>query len=248
MLPSPRDIKFGKSARHWLYHACLEHPRLRSVYLAARPRVRMHAPRSTTRLVLEGYPRSANTYALAAFQVANGASSEVSSHLHSARSLLWAVQHNIPAVALLRDPLNAIASQLCRYPTLSPRLAVREYVRFHATLLPVVDQLVVAPFEVVTRNFGAVIAEVNRRWGCGFVEYAFSQDNETRARALVEGWEREDNGGRSIREHTVARPSRERTDVAESLKPTIRATLEFPLAELLYHTFHNRAPRYWDRR
>jgi len=92
-----------------------------------------------TEIVIEGFPRSANTYALAAFTCANGPRTVVASHLHAASSVAQGVRRGLPVIVVLRDPLDACASLLQRQPVQASS-ALGAYVRFHERVRPLVER------------------------------------------------------------------------------------------------------------
>src|SRR6185503_18662977 len=87
--------------------------------------------RRDTGIVIEGFLRSGNTFAVAAFRVANGADVHVGRHLHGAPHVLRAVRYGLPTLVLIRRPADAVASYLVRRPTLTPEDALLEYLDFY---------------------------------------------------------------------------------------------------------------------
>ena len=80
-----------------------------------------------------------------------------------------AVRLGLPTLVLIRRPTDAVTSYLVRRPTLTPDDALLEYLDFYRTAWPARDGFVVAPFEPVVSDFGAVIDRVNERFGTSFV-------------------------------------------------------------------------------
>ena len=80
----------------------------------ARADKRSTLARRDSALVIEGFPRSGNTFSVAAFQIANGPQPHLGRHLHGAPHLLRAKRLGIPAVALVRAPEDAVPSYLVR--------------------------------------------------------------------------------------------------------------------------------------
>ncbi|HUC37230.1 MAG TPA: hypothetical protein VMR97_08915 [Acidimicrobiales bacterium] len=165
---------------------------------------------SETELVIEGFPRSANTYAFTAFWVSNGRDFPVAKPNHSARNVLVGVRRAVPVILLVRRPLDSVASQLIYRPALTARSVLSAYIRFHERVLPVVDRVVLAPFDSVVEDFGAVVREVNDRFGTSFVAYEPTAENEDRVRFEIDTWDFVESGMVEIREATVSRPSKER--------------------------------------
>jgi hypothetical protein len=193
---------------NWL---CSHGPTSR-LYAAAQAKIRSSRVTDRTQLVIEGFPRSANTYALAAFTCANGPEVVVASHLHAASSVAEGVRRGLPVIVVLRDPLDACVSLLQRQPV-RPSSALRAYVRFHERIRPLVPDLVVSDFPVTTRAFGTTLAAVNLRFGSTFTPYEHTPENEARCRDFVIEADRRDQG--EVRESTVALPRASREEGRE---------------------------------
>jgi hypothetical protein len=137
-------------------------------------------------IVIEGYPRSANTYAYAAMRVSQGRQVRIAHHLHQAAQVSWAARHGIPVMLLIRAPEDAVLSYVVREGFLTTRRALIDYVRFYERCWPYADAVVIAPFEEVTRDFGALVDEVNRRWGTSFAPFKGSADEQRAVEELIE--------------------------------------------------------------
>ena len=159
-----------------------------------------------TRIVIEGYPRCGNTFATVAFQLAQGVPVEAAHHLHAEAQIVAAAESGIPAVLLIRDPEDAVVSNARSfgYPL---RTALRDYVVFYRRVLPYRDRVVVADFEDVTRDFGAVVDAVNARFGTAFARFDHTDAEVQRCFDVIDEFYR-----RTAPEpnRTVARPSRQR--------------------------------------
>jgi hypothetical protein len=131
---------------------------------------------SDTELVIEGYFRSANTFAVHAFQLSQEKPVRLAHHLHAPAQLITAARRGIPTLLLLRNPDGAILSELL-YDNVALPDALDAYTRFYTCLLPYLESFVVGEFEQVTHDFGAVIRRVNARFGTNFIE--FNHTDET---------------------------------------------------------------------
>jgi hypothetical protein len=162
-------------ARHLLRTRLCEYPRL-YLPLARRrypgPSPAVIGPR--TELVIDGYTRSASTFAVYALQLAQPAPVRLAHHLHAPAQLVEAARRGLPALLLIREPRDAILSQLVQEPNVAMADALTAYARFHRRLLPYRDRLEVADFEQVTNDFGSVIARLNQHFGTAFTEFEHS--------------------------------------------------------------------------
>jgi hypothetical protein len=218
--------------------------------MVVRPGKRATLARKDTSIVIDGFLRSGNTFSVAAFAISNGRDLHIGRHLHGAPHLLRAVRLGLPTVALIREPGDAVASYLVRRPTLNPDDALLEYLDFYRTAWRARDGFVVGLFDQVVSDFGAIVSEVNRRFGTSFVPYEPSPENQSAAFALVEEMNRLECRGEVVESH-VGRPSAQR----DRRKIEVRAQMEQPRtrallrqAEDLYRRYVALAPTIDDPR
>jgi hypothetical protein len=199
--------------------------------MLVRPEKRQTLAARHTAIVIDGFLRSGNTYSVAAFQVANGQELHIGRHLHGGAHILRAVRLRLPTVVLIRRPADAVSSYLVRRPTLTPDDALREYLDFYRTAWPARDGFVVAPFDLVVSDFGAVIDRVNKRFGTSFARFEPDPESERAAVELVEEMNRLECRGEVVETH-VGRPSTEREQHKEAVRrrmerrPRTRALLD----------------------
>lgn len=122
-----------------------------------------------TELVIEGYPRSANGFAVEAFLAAQPRQVRLAHHLHVPAQVIRAAAYGVPMLVLLREPEAAVRSFLVRYPHVAPAEALRSYLSFYRTVRRRREAVVLATFEAVVADYGRVIGAVNARFGTDFV-------------------------------------------------------------------------------
>jgi hypothetical protein len=178
-----------------------------------------------TDLVVEGYPRSANNFALAALQSAQPEPARIAHHTHAPATVVAGVRWGIPVLLLVRDPEDAVLEFVIRRPALSVGRALRGFIRFYEPLLPYRDRVVVGSFEEVTTDFGSVIRRLNHRFGTEFREFEHTPENVEACFAAIERHYRTQYGD-DLMEQVVARPSAVRDLETAALRPTYRALPE----------------------
>jgi hypothetical protein len=135
----------------------------------------------STELVIEGFPRSANSTTAHGFMALQDRPVALAHHKHHVAQILRAVRWHIPAIVLVRDPADTIVSLLAlaeegrvrtgqtgRGNALTFSDAAWAWLCFYRAVLPIRDKVVVARFADVTRDLAGVIAEVNMRHGTAF--------------------------------------------------------------------------------
>jgi hypothetical protein len=176
----------------------------------------------STDIVIEGYPRSANTFAVAAFLLTQQRQVKVAHHIHGPAQIIWAARHDIPTLVLIREPSDSVLSLIVRQTAVSLEQAFRNYIRFYERVLPYSDSYVIADFDETTSDYGGVIGRVNSRFGTSFTKFEHTDKNVQRCYQLIEEMDRRDTGHEDTTMTTVARPSSRR----EKLKVSLSEELE----------------------
>lgn len=140
--------------------------------------------RDDTELVIEGYPRSANSTTAYGFLARQTRPISLAHHKHHAAQLLFAAKRGIPAVILIRQPEQAIISHLAlgledqqrnlgrKRGTLTFQDALGGWLVFYRAVEHCTDAFVIAPFEEVTQDIGGMIRKINRKFGTNFSDEA----------------------------------------------------------------------------
>ncbi len=196
-----------------------EHPALFSALYRLKPEHAVVQP--TTQLVIEGFPRSANTFSVWAFKQAQHEEVNVAHHLHAPAQVIRAAQWRIPALVLLREPRDAVTSWLMRDPQPVDQ-ALKLYVSFYRTAVKYRDSYVLGLFEEVTENYGPVIERINDKFGTRFSPFCHTEENVERVYSRIEELHKARNGGK-VMETRVARPSSAKAEMRHKIGPELEA-------------------------
>ena len=222
-----------------------EHPRM---YLpVAQRRYPGPSPRvldAGTEAVIDGYTRSASTFAVYAFQIPQPEPVRLAHHLHAAAQLMEAARRALPTVVVVREPRGAVLSQVVREPGVDLLDALWAYSRFHESLEPWRDGFVVADFDEVTADFGAVVTRMNGRFGTSFAAFDGSEEQLAWCRRLVGlrdtlspvllGYESGEVTAAEVRAHVLALPEtaeREVTWMPSPVRDRAKAALDTAWSE-----------------
>ncbi|OWY58780.1 hypothetical protein B7486_78135, partial [cyanobacterium TDX16] len=113
----------------------------------------------------------------------------------------------LPTLLCVREPLGTTTSLVIAAPHVPIDRALREYVHHHRQLVPLLDACLVADFEQITSDMGAVTVAVNERFGTAFVPFEHTPAHEASVFEAIDRHHHEVHGGT---EHVVARPSAQR--------------------------------------
>src|SRR5262245_18296418 len=193
-------------------------------------------------LLIESFPRSASSFALAAFNLAQEpARFKVAHHTHAPGHVIAAIRLGVPALVLVRDPEDAMVSSQIRHPGRTYTGVLPGYVDFHEPLLPYRGDLAVGTFaEVVDGGVGRITRRLNARFGTAFAEFEPTEENVSRClREIDEDWRKRRGGGDHL-ERIVPRPSAMRDDLKSEIRERYRREAPVRLrerAERLYEKF-----------
>lgn len=164
-----------------LYFALTQHSHLH----------RFHRVYRKTDIVIEGFPRSANTFAVLAFQEVQKKSFKIAHHLHVPAQYIYSIRLNIPTIILVRNPIDAVISLVIRSPYIDMKNAFKDYIAYYCTLLSYDENYVVAPFEDVINNYHKIICLVNKKCNVNFELYFNDYDKDHKILTAIKKKEKE---------------------------------------------------------
>jgi len=171
---------------------------------------------SQTDIVIEGFPRSANTFAFLAFKLAQTKTFNIAHHKHAIAQFLIAKKYNIPSILLIRCPEEAVISFVIREPCITLERALKYWINFHKKLLRYQDFFIVADFKETTTDFGQVITKVNQYFHTQFDTFEHINRNVNQCFANMESFQRKINNNQ-LNEYGIPRPSLERQEKKKEL-------------------------------
>lgn len=164
-----RTIKnFIYKIKYQLHAFIAKRPWLLITFYRYRRKYKMLVVNNNTDIVIEGFPRSANTFAVLAFQSAQVENTVVAHHLHAEAQFILAKKYNVPAIALLREPIEAISSLINRDKHIDIVQGIQRYIDFYRLVLQMKDNIVIANFTTVVTDFSQVITLCNYKFNCNF--------------------------------------------------------------------------------
>jgi len=178
-----------------------------------------------TQLVIEGFPRSGNSFARRAFVLAQKESSgrtRIAHNMHVPAQVVRAARWQIPTLVVIRRPRDAVLSFAVWGP-ISLDQALRYYISFYETVEKYHDAYVLGLFEEITEDFGQVIKRINDRFGTTFSLFRHDEENVSKVFADMDTYARK-RFGETLWESKVHRPSA----VKRRMKHEIEDDLENP--------------------
>jgi hypothetical protein len=176
---------------------------------------------SRTQIVIDAYPRSANSFATVAFQCCQTKPTFVAHHYHAAATIIYGAQHSIPSLTFVRHPDDACLSNALFQRTKQLRRVFQEYVNFYKPILPYRSKIVVAKFETVVKNYGVVIATVNDVYKTDFTLFDHTAENVSRVESILVSRTTRRFGAEAFSKGHGETPTQEKDKLKEELTPLL---------------------------
>lgn len=143
-------------------------------------------------LVIDGFPRTASSFAVRAFHQANGTSDyKIATHIHSPAQILLGERLRIPMILTIRNPRDAVVAWMTyadhfhrldsngsvRYRRLWLQAQTWRFAKFYEATNRIPHAYVLSDFDKTTTEFSAVMAQLNDKFGCHFELFDHSAAN-----------------------------------------------------------------------
>ena len=139
-----------------------------------------------TDIVIEGFPRSGNSFCNRAFGFANP-NAVIATHVHSSAHVIYASKLRVPILVTVRNPEDCIASLFALRCSIGPSATyidknelndeIKRYINFHKRINKVSSEIFITQFENVTSDFGKVIDELNSVYKTEFLRFNHTPDS-----------------------------------------------------------------------
>ncbi|WP_454061660.1 hypothetical protein [Candidatus Nitrospira salsa] len=228
-------------ARYWLG----AYPSIILPLLSLKEKNRQRLVRADSHIVIEGFPRSGNTFAVAAFAISQPHPLHIATHLHLSGQVIKAAQLKVPTLLLIRNPKDAVSSLVIRDPHISILHGLKYYIKFHLALLPFRNSFLTVTFEEATTDFGQVVSRLNEKFDTLFIPFDHRDENVRKVFDDLDSRDQRDTGKKHVTETHVARPSEEREnkkkEIVEQLNNEVVGRW-LTKAERLYWEFLDTSP------
>ncbi|MCK4806024.1 MAG: hypothetical protein KAT09_00185 [Candidatus Aegiribacteria sp.] len=182
-----------------------------------------------TELVIEGFPRSGNSFAVTAMRLSQERSLIIAHHFHVPAQIIYACRHGIPVLVIIRKASDAIISQKIRTSSGNLEQALMDWISFYECIMPYRDRFVLAGFEDITEDFGVVIDRINTKFGTCFSCFIHSKENCEEVFRRIETWSVHIHG--KVEEFSIERPSSARQALKRELVRELESEKYSPLLE-----------------
>jgi hypothetical protein len=174
---------------------------------------------SDTEIVIEGFGRSASSYAVVCLELAQERPVRSAHHTHASAQVVKAARLGLPTIVIVKKPDDVAISHMVRHPGLSARTILDAWIRFHRGVAEVAGDVVVISVEELDRDYGGAIERLNAKFGTTFTPPPKTPEFDKRVQE--EMWQRHVDQGRPSLH--FGRPTVERQAAKEALRHTLEA-------------------------
>ncbi len=184
-------------------------------------------------LVLDGYQRSANSFS---YNLVHRFFPDlrIVHHTHSVATLKAALLFKIPSIILIRDPIDAIVSDLIMYQRPDVGYSVESYIVYYEFVKQHIEQFELLTFDAVTHHPAILLERVAALAGVPPVDLSVI-DMQQEVEAVFDTLKKHTQDvakGETFRRIPI--PDEHRTEMKESLKKTLSESPRMPAAADLY--------------
>lgn len=190
-----------------------------------------------TDVCIEGYPRMANTFFVVGVRKTIKRNILIAHHLHVPAQIIKAVKNDIPAILLIRSPIEAISSHILRNSRLSYRDAIEWYISFYKPLIPLIDKILVIDFTSIVNEPQNLIEKAIKF--CGYNQSPIIDIEKEEIYEEIERLDKIDSKKVEADFLTISRPQKERGNLKNQVQKKIRNEYSISLnkAEQVYKEF-----------
>jgi hypothetical protein len=134
-----------------------------------------------TEILVDGFPRSANSFSVDALRASQPSPLNIAHHLHVPAHIIRGCTLDTPTVLLIRDPVDTVISLKALYVEgnvvdgknyrksgVSFYTLIKSWCDFYNTIGDHKDNFVVGTFEQITNNFSSIIRRTNEKFNTCF--------------------------------------------------------------------------------
>lgn len=187
-----------------------------------------------TQICIEGFPRSANSFMTLFFSHWNP-DVKTAHHAHLPVQIRIAARRKIPAIVVIRPPLDAIVSLLVREKNLYPWVAIKTYILFYKMIEQYRSYFILADFETCITRPDRIVDLANKKFNTSFNNGILNEELNVSLFANIDYVNKLNSGD----ETTTSRPS----GLKENLKDELRAQISrHRLYETALRTYQSLLP------
>ena len=190
---------------------------------------------SDAEICIEGFPRSGNSFFVAAFQRWNPRVI-IAHHSHLASNAKFSIRAEKPTVILIRNPTDAIASAIAwdgLGKRISPTVGIISYLSFYRSLDKYREKLLFIDFQDAINDPGECVERINQKFNSRFLAHELTEsENEQIKCLLISQDEREQ---RSELNSTL--PNEKKANLKNMFASQIQSNLLFHRVRHLYEQF-----------
>lgn len=185
-----------------------------------------------TDLVIEAFPRCANTFFTMAIYLSQKKKINLANHYHSTAQILLALKYNKPIVTIIREPIPAISSLIIRHPKISQVQALKSYIQFYECILKNKHKILIVNFDDATKNLNVCINRINNKFRMNLQQTVNEQFEDDVFDAIK--CRNKSFNNNQLNESTIAIPNKKREKIVFKFDDNIKTSNLLKCAESIF--------------
>ncbi len=190
-----------------------------------------------TDLTIDGFQRSANTFAYVGFSILNN-HTRVAHHAHTSSQIIYSVNNDIPVLLLIRNPIDSIVSFYIFLNGEVPfKVIINSWKHFYLPLIKFKDKIFVSDFNDTINDFEDTIKKINSFYNLNFKTNYYEKDLEKEIFKKIE--QSHKNHFDNSSKNKIAIPYNDRLRSKSVLKQVVKKDFKKEIEEckLIYDKF-----------
>lgn len=164
-----------------------------------------------TDIVIEGFPRCANTFFVIAFKELSVSKLNIAHHVHLTCQIKAALKHKIPIIILIRHPIDCVLSLKIRDPRIGVNIALFWYYIFYKYVHVNRSNIYIKEFNSFTNDHSSIKIEILK----------FKDVNSLDASNIfnkIENFNKTNVHKNKNKSHTISKPNLEKEKIKDDLR------------------------------
>ena len=194
-------------------------------------------------LLIEGFPRSANTYLLHGIKILSKKNLNIASHLHNFSHVRESLKMDIKTIIIYREPADCIASYIIKFnikPTYwNIKILAKAYIKFYKEILAFkgLSNLMFISFEEITKNPEKCFIKIEKFLSTIFYKYDDTIDQKIKKKVIQKKLSA--NSNPSNFENEIALPNDSKKKIKYKIQKLIIKNKSYIRASKLYKLIKN---------
>jgi hypothetical protein len=190
-----------------------------------------------TDVVIEGFFRCGNSFAVRAFICAQDAPVRVANRTHAPATVIVAARRRLPILILIRNPVDTVTSLMLKKPFGTVPQYFNYYTNYYRSIESYRQDFLLADFAEITEDYGSIVQRLNKRFNTAFVPFKHTEENVREVFSIIAMNDKRAEKGDVLRYSTPNKSKEERKRLIRQQVSSAEFDRERADAEAVYRRF-----------